>query len=41
MSKKRRYIPGWQLRQKSEDRAVREKAADALDQYYERQRVLD
>jgi hypothetical protein len=41
MNKKRKYIPGWQLKQKTEDRAIREKAAAALDAYYERQKVLD
>jgi len=33
--KKRKYIPGWQLKQKTEDRAIREKAATVLDKYYE------
>lgn len=41
MSKKRRYIPGWQLKQKSEDREIREKAALALDKYYERQNIVN
>lgn len=41
MNKKRKYIPGWQLKQKTEDRATREKAAAVLDAYYERQKVLD
>lgn len=39
--KKRKYIPGWQLKQKLEDKAIREKANKVLDEYYERQRVLD
>ena len=39
--KKRRYVPGWQLKQKLEDKVTREKADKALDEYYERQRILD
>ena len=41
MNKKRKYIPGWQLRQKTEDKAVRERATAALDAYYEKQKILD
>lgn len=37
--KKKKYIPGWQTRKVAEDRATIEKAKQALDVYYEAQKI--
>ncbi len=41
MTKKKRYVPGWQRRQIAKDRETMQKAAKALDSYYEAQKLKD
>lgn len=41
MTKKKRYVPGWQQKQIAKDRETMQKAAQVLDSYYSAQKLKD